>query len=111
MDIGLNTRLIDLTLGDLLEFLDNRDKENQSSNNPDKALERKVVHGMSGIAKVIGKSHTTVWRMKKDGVFDGYISQVGNSIVAYEDDIIRAGKAHFEKTQKNSGGKKPRRIK
>lgn len=78
-----------------------------SSNAP----ERKVVHGLEGIAKTIGKSSSTAWRMKNEGAFDGYISQIGNSISAYEDDIIQAGKVYFKKRQaERKTVKKPRRI-
>jgi hypothetical protein len=112
MEIDLNTRLIDLTLGDLLTFLNNRDKENFSSPIQNKAPERKIVYGLAGIAKVIGASKTTVWKMKKAGYFDGYIFQIGKSIAAYEDDIISCGKRMQVLTRKEDlkAIKKPRRI-
>ncbi|MCY1310073.1 hypothetical protein D9M70_602310 [compost metagenome] len=73
--------------------------------------ERRVVHGLEGIARTIGKSTSTAWRMKNEGAFDGYISQIGNSISAYEDDIIQAGKVYFKKKQaERKTVKKPRRI-
>lgn len=104
-------RLVDLYESDLVQIIDMRVQAALKEAGQSEGKQRKVVHGLEGIAKTIGKSHSTAWRMKKEGAFDGYISQIGNSISAYEDDIIQAGKEYFKKRQAEKKiVKKPRRI-
>lgn len=109
MEQTTNLRIIDMYASDLVRLIEiTIDKKMTGSVS---APERKVIHGLEGIAKTIGKSTSTAWRMKNEGAFDGYISQIGKSISAYEDDIIQAGKVYFKKKQaERKTVKKPRRI-
>lgn len=99
MNVNLETRVIDLTLGELLAALDCKIKEVVNKTDCNSLSERKIIYGLLGIAKTLGCHTSTVNRMKRKGVFKGYLSQMGKTITAYEDDIIQAGKEYFKKTQ------------
>lgn len=102
-------RIVDMHASDLVRLIETTIDNKIARSMPSPV--RRVVHGLEGIAKTIGKSNSTAWRMKNEGAFDGYISQIGNSISAYEDDIIQAGKVYFKKKQaERKTVKKPRRI-
>ncbi|MFS0489942.1 DUF3853 family protein [Leadbetterella byssophila] len=70
------------------------------------------VYGISGIAKALGCSRSTAYKIKESGVLDGAISQVGKVIVGYEDKIIEAGAAYYKslKQKKQQCIKQPRKI-
>lgn len=75
----LNTRLIDLTAGELLELL-------QQGYKPQVIVDttkdnRRFVYGLAGIADLFGCSKTTANRIKQSGKIDGAITQVGNLII------------------------------
>lgn len=61
--VSLNTRLSDITLGELLEVLN--------------AKTPRYVHSFKELSKELGISPTTLWRMKKDGLLDGAYIQYG----------------------------------
>lgn len=75
----LNTRLIDLTAGELLELL-------QQGYKPQVIVDttkdnKRFVYGLAGIADLFGCSKTTANRIKQGGKIDGAITQVGNLII------------------------------
>lgn len=75
----LNTPLSFLTIGDFLEIL----KQAQIKENPtNKDFSKKeYAYGLIGLAKVLGCSKTTAWKIKKTGVLDRAISQRGRKII------------------------------
>ena len=79
--MNLNTRLIDITLGDFLEFLDKRN--NQHAHVVEKP--KNYVHGISGIANLLGVSKTTVWKYRDKGWIEPAIKQDGRTIVCDAD--------------------------
>lgn len=80
----LNTRIIDLTVGELLEVIERKlqafplqgKEAEQREEKP-----RKYVHGRAGIAKLFQCSKTTASRIKQSGLIDGAYWQVGKTIV------------------------------
>ena len=82
--IDPNTRLIDLTVGDLMELLESMQGEKaapQAVTAPDK----KYVYGIAGIAQIFNCSMTTANRIKASGRIDRAISQTGRIIVVDAD--------------------------
>ena len=74
MEINDQTRLIDLTVGELRSIL--------SGTHIDKMAlpERRMVYGIAGIASLFHCSMTTANRIKASGKIDSAISQSGRTI-------------------------------
>lgn len=78
---SINTRVIDLTLGELLDAIDARiretrkeDAQGEDSNMP---KPKRFVYGLKGLQKLFGCSKTTASRIKASGKIDKAITQVG----------------------------------
>lgn len=79
MAVDRSKRVIDLTVGELLDLLENVDRPQVVV---DTASERgRYVYGLSGIAGLFGCSRTTANRLKQSGKIDGAITQIGNLII------------------------------
>jgi hypothetical protein len=76
MRIDRNTPLWQLTVADLMEIL----KEVQQQP-VIRQPEKRFVHGLKGIAQIFGCSRTTASEIKKSGLIDEAITQVGRTIV------------------------------
>ena len=81
----LNTRIIDLTLGDILEAVEDRVKVYVQK--PQKE-ERNYVYGLKGFAKLLGCSKTTAARLKASGNYDEAITQIGALMLIDADKVI-----------------------
>lgn len=75
-----NTRVIDLTLGELLDAIEGRVRSVLSNKNPEKE-ERRYVYGLKGLAKLFGCSKTTASRIKTSGKIDKAITQIGSLLI------------------------------
>lgn len=87
----LNTRVIDLTLGELLEAVENRVKDFQQQ--PEKSEDKNFVYGLKGLAKLLGCSKTTAARVKATGDYDEAITQVGALLIIDADKVLEIAKA------------------
>lgn len=76
----LNTRLIDLTAGELLDLLA-REKIPRTEVEVIKEPNKKYVYGRAGIAELFQCSKTTASRIKNSGLIDGAYRQVGRLII------------------------------
>lgn len=76
----LNTRLIDLTAGELLDLLA-REKIPRTEVDVVKEPSKKYVYGRAGIAELFKCSKTTASRIKNSGLIDGAYRQVGRLII------------------------------
>jgi len=74
-----NTRLIDLTVGELFDLIDNRLQRNETKVDTIK-FDDKYVYGVSGIAKLLGVSKTMVHQYKDDWLKPA-IMQNGRKII------------------------------
>lgn len=74
--IAPETRIIDLTVGQLTELI-----SNAMSSPKGEAVERKMAYGISGIASIFNCSIATANRIKKSGRINGAIKQSGRTIV------------------------------
>lgn len=78
-----NTRIIDITVGELLEILNKQQEQNKPSietpNQPNWG--QKYVYGIAGIAELFNCSKTTANSIKQSGKIDKAIRQVGRKII------------------------------
>jgi hypothetical protein len=88
MRIDPGTPIWQLTVADLLEIL----KEAQQPQPVMQQPQKKYVHGLAGIAELFGCSRTTASEIKKSGVIDGAITQVGRTIVVDMDLALQLAK-------------------
>ena len=92
---GFNTRVIDLTLGELLDAIEarvreTRKEETQGEDNMPKP--KRFVYGLKGLQKLFG-CKTTASRIKASGKIDKAITQVGALIIIDADMALElAGK-------------------
>ncbi len=76
--IDPNTRIIDLTVGELMELLETIKTTPQEA---PKTPEKRMVYGIAGIAQIFNCSMTTANRIKASGRIDRAIKQHGRIIV------------------------------
>lgn len=79
--IDPNTRLIDLTVGELIDLISSITPVQQTTTKPEKRL----VYGIAGIAQLFNCSMTTANRIKASGRINGAIIQNGRIIVVDAD--------------------------
>lgn len=80
--IDPNTRIIDLTVGELMELLETIKTTPQKA--PTKP-EKRLVYGIAGIAQLFNCSMTTANRIKASGRINRAIMQNGRTIVVDAD--------------------------
>ena len=80
--IDPNTRIIDLTVGELMELLEKIKTTPQEA--PTKP-EKRLVYGIAGIAQLFNCSMTTANRIKASGRINRAIMQNGRTIVVAAD--------------------------
>lgn len=82
--IDPNTRIIDLTVGELMELIEAAQTEKTTPQAPT-APEKRFVYGIAGIVQVFNCSMTTANRIKASGRIDRAIMQNGRIIVVDAD--------------------------
>lgn len=92
----LNTRIIDLTLGELLEAVEHRVRMAQGEEAEPVRSEGKYVYGLSGLAGLLGCSKTTAARLRAKGDYDEAITKVGALLIIDADRVLQ-----IAKTKKN----------
>jgi uncharacterized protein (DUF885 family) len=90
--MNLNTRIIDLTLGELLDEIDKRHSSSQECQV--KADADSYIRGLNGIADVLGVSIATVCKYRKEGWIEPAIHQNGRTIIANKERLIQLFKEH-----------------
>ena len=90
--IDNSTRIIDLTLGDLLAAV-RRQVDEAINDEAKRRLEQerreRYVYGLEGIMKLYDCSKSTACRIKRSGMIDPAITQVGNKIVVDTEVALR----------------------
>lgn len=80
-------RVIDLTLGELLDAISER---MQVQDKPEEPREGKhYVYGLKGLARLLGCSKTTASRLKSSGKIDEAVTQVGALLIIDADLALR----------------------
>lgn len=85
----LNTRIIDLTLGELLEAIESKLQANQPQ---PESQDKNFVYGLKGMAKLLGCSKTTAARLKATGRYDEAITQIGALLIIDGDRLLEIAK-------------------
>ena len=86
--INPNTRIIDLTVGELMELLDAINITQHEQHEQPKMPEKRLVYGIAGIAQLFNCSMTTANRIKASGRIDDAITQHGRIIVVDADKAL-----------------------
>lgn len=79
--INPTTRIIDLTLGDLLDAVEDRVRAVLENKPNEQERERRYVYGLKGLARLLGCSKTTASRIKTSGKIDKAITQIGALLI------------------------------
>ena len=87
----LNTRIIDLTLGELLDAIEERFRTIQTNVEPSSS-DKRFVYGLKGLAWLLGCSKTTAARLKASGKYDEAITQIGALLIIDADEVLRIAK-------------------
>ena len=90
MNYTPETRIIDLTVSQLMELIENTMKATRTE--PEK--EKRLVYGIAGIASVFGCSIATANRIKKSGVIKDAIMQDKRLIIVDADRAVELWKEH-----------------
>ena len=90
MNYTPETRIIDLTVSQLVELLETTMKATRTE--PEK--ENRLVYGIAGIASVFGCSIATANRIKKSGVIKDAIMQDKRLIIVDADRAVELWKEH-----------------
>lgn len=95
-----NTRIIDLTIGELLDAVEVRVKEVIAGKTQAEAKKKTYVYGLKGLANLLGCSKTTASRLKSSGKIDKAITQIGALLIIDADLVLKiAGKQDTEATK------------
>ncbi len=95
MTADRSKRVIDLTVGELLDLLEGVERPQVVV---DTTKRGQYVYGLAGIAGLFGCSRTTANRLKQSGKIDGAITQVGNLIIVDAEKALElAGKKKHNK--------------
>lgn len=86
----LNTPLFKLTVGELMDIIEGRIKE-QPTGESDRQIApagKRYVYGLNGIASLFGCSRTQAYRIKSSGKIDSAIKQTGRLIIVDADKAL-----------------------
>lgn len=81
-----NLRVADLTVGQFAQLIRDIYTENAPKKEPEEAISvdyttGRYVHGIGGIARLLGRSKTYTQRLKSSGLLDEAIIQHGRTII------------------------------
>lgn len=82
------TRIIDLTLGEFLNAIEERIKSVQKPEEETRTTKH-YVYGLKGLARLLGCSKTTAARLKASGRIDEAVTQVGALLIIDADLALR----------------------
>lgn len=92
-----NQRVIDLTLGELLDAIEDRVKK-ILPNMEQQPQQGNYVYGLKGLAKLLGCSKTTAARLKATGKYDEAITQIGALLIIDADAVLRIARENKQPT-------------
>lgn len=87
MNINPNTRIIDLTVGELVDIIKETMSTQIASSPMPEQPKRNLEYGIAGIARIFNCSISTANRIKASGKIDDAITQIGRIITI---DVDRA---------------------
>lgn len=87
--IDQNTPLFKLTVGELMDLIEGRIKEQPVGYREIAPSGKRYVYGIKGIASLFGCSRTQAYRIKASGKIDGAITQIGRLIIVDADKALQ----------------------
>lgn len=88
--IDLDTRIIDLTLRQVLDAVEARIRSVQAEREqPAQPGTGRYVYGLKGLAELLGCSKTTASRLKQSGKISKAITQIGALIIVDAEEVMR----------------------
>ena len=95
----LDTRVIDLTLGQLLDAVEARVRQVLADGEATQKKQegKRYIYGLKGLAQLLGCSKTTASRVKQSGVIDRAITQVGALLIIDADMALELARAASNK--------------
>lgn len=70
-----------LTIGEFVELIDSRISKKEEEVSVSDVSNEKYVHGLAGLAKILGCSKNHAGKLKSSGIFDDAIIQNGRKII------------------------------
>lgn len=98
--IGLDTPINLLTPRQLFEIMGDWESNNKQSEEKLQRPERWYVNSIGELAKILGTSESTVYRMKSSGVLDDCISQYGRWMMIDVDKVFEKFKLSNRRKKK-----------
>jgi hypothetical protein len=98
MVMNQNTRIVDITVGELTDII--KSLIPTGIVKEEKPKDKWLVYGMKGLAGLFGCSTVTAWEIKKSGVIDKAISQMGRTIVVDAEKALELMRASNPKKYK-----------
>jgi predicted RNase H-related nuclease YkuK (DUF458 family) len=104
--IDINKRIIDLSVGDMIEILElftekTKQQSKVSIDTTKNNNNNHFVYGLLGLAHLFGCSKSTASRIKKSGKISAAITQIGNLIIVDTEKAIElAGKVNGKHNKK-----------
>jgi hypothetical protein len=77
MNTDMNTRVIDLTVGELLALISPKEEPKECAD----YTGDKYVYRIEGISELLDVSPTTVWKYRKEGWIEPAIKQRGRKVI------------------------------
>jgi hypothetical protein len=77
MNTDMNTRVRDLTVGELLALISPKEEPKECADYTD----GRYVYGISGIATLLGVSKTMVWKYRQAGWIEPALKQRGRKVI------------------------------
>lgn len=90
-----NKRVIDLTLGELIDAIDERIRVTKKPEEPKNS--KRFVYGLKGLANLLGCSKTTASRLKSSGRIDAAVTQVGALLIIDADLALKLAETNKKK--------------
>lgn len=102
MNLGLETRVIDVTVGELLDKIKETVRnEVQSNKTEDKEPEDEYVYGIEGLADFLHCGKSKAQKLSSSGVIDSAIFRFGRNIMFNKKEVIKKIQENENKKRRN----------
>ena len=90
MQITEQTRVIDLTVGDLIDLFNNMNKLKQEPVNVTKYSDDEYIHGYAGLANFLKCSQFCIYQRIKSGKYNNAIMRNGKKLIFKRSEIVKS---------------------
>ena len=89
MNITEQTRVIDLTVGELIDLFNNMNKLKQEPTKVSNYCDDEFIHGYAGLANYLKCSQFCIYQRIKSGKYDNAIIRNGKKIIFKRSEIVK----------------------